>query len=282
MTELIQRLKDPDPNNREEAALILGIIGTEQEAEALLNSLDNELIPEVKQMIIHALGKTNSQKNIQALVNCLEEQDFEIRWVTVEALGEIGSQEVISPLIACLEKEPVWNVRAAIAKVLGKLGSEKAIMALVKCLNDSDFYVRKEATNALKNLSQAFWEKSEISSVEAKNEPPNEISNINLYVESFLKSTSFQELRNKLEQTFQLDYSVEMLAQLERIRREEFPEDWGQLAMEVLTEQTGLTSTSIRHFREGDESNEELLNDELYNLVCDLMEALENYSQEDI
>lgn len=156
IADQIERLNDTDTDtsNREEAAFILGNIATNEEVNFLLDQLKTQSEPEVKQMIIHALAKINSQESIKGLVTYLDDENFETRWVTVEALGKFGSQEVIPDLITCLEKETYWNVRAAIAKVLGELGSEQAIMALVKCLNDPDFYVRKEATKALKNLSE--------------------------------------------------------------------------------------------------------------------------------
>ncbi|NJL43343.1 MAG: HEAT repeat domain-containing protein [Pseudanabaena sp. SU_2_4] len=149
---LSARLDNPDEEVREEAALELSRIGTEDVADPLLNHLGDPVL-EVRQMVIYGLGKTKAERVIPSLVNCLKDPSLEVRWVTVEALGEIGSPKAIAPLVACLEKEPVWNVRASTAKALGKIGSQEALAALVKCLRyDEDSFVRQEALDALDRL----------------------------------------------------------------------------------------------------------------------------------
>ncbi len=77
---------------------------------------------------------------------------------------------------------------------------------------------------------------------------------------------------------------------LEQIRRQKEIEEWSGSALEILTEQVGLSGTRIREGRlrrdlniqsEG-EDEEQSLRDNLHELACELMTVLDKYAEEDL
>lgn len=114
--DLIERIQDPDPARRAEAAYQMGVWG------------DPSFLP--------------------FLEHALEDPDSQVRWRSVQALSRMElprKPRGVSPLL----KDKTPRVRAAAATVLGRWGDEAAIPDLFSLLNDPDQEVRYRTIEAL-------------------------------------------------------------------------------------------------------------------------------------
>ena len=90
---LIKRLNSPntDTDTKMEAASILGVTGDAAAVSGLITALGNRAVP-VRIAAARALGRLGASIAVGYLVEVLEgDPDPEVREVTVEALGELGS-----------------------------------------------------------------------------------------------------------------------------------------------------------------------------------------------
>ncbi|MDV3000931.1 MAG: hypothetical protein N5P05_002537 [Chroococcopsis gigantea SAG 12.99] len=167
------KFKQEDWNIREDAALNLAMSGNIQAMPLLLAQV-NDPRPEVKHMVIYALGRITVTDGevfpvIGTLMEFLADSDFETRLVTVQALGKIASQfptsntynqEIIAHLLNCLETEDDWCVREAIAQALTMIKIEDAgqiiavTEALKKLQEDENIFVKRAAMLAESKIEQ--------------------------------------------------------------------------------------------------------------------------------
>ncbi|HBS69231.1 MAG TPA: PBS lyase [Cyanobacteria bacterium UBA11149] len=181
LRSLINALNHYDRNIREEAAMVLGRIGTsvalkalvpalrdndrivrEEAAEALMRASDpqtiNALIPAlcdrdriVRADAAQALGRIGSPQALNALSEAIHDEDSEVKKYVAEALGEIGTLKALDILIPALQDRNS-EVRGAAATALGKIGSERAVNALIPSLQDQNWLVRDKAAVALSRI----------------------------------------------------------------------------------------------------------------------------------
>ena len=85
---------------------------------------------------------------IAALVECLNDDDADLRIYAAQSLGDQHDPRAIAPLLAALQ-DPNQNVRYHAIEALGKLRATEAVDALVTLAESGDFYVAFPALDAL-------------------------------------------------------------------------------------------------------------------------------------
>lgn len=122
--ELATRLKDPDPQARQAAVMMLSLAGPEAVAA------------------------------VPSLLATLEDPVADVRAFGALALADIAptSAPVRSALEVTLSRDESGSVRAAAAAALGKVASPSSVDPLVKALRDKDSRTRLEAVRALAGI----------------------------------------------------------------------------------------------------------------------------------
>jgi PAS domain S-box-containing protein len=88
---------------------------------------------------------------IPALIECLNDEDQDLRIYTVLALGERQDPRGIEPLMRML-KDPDINVRYHTIEALGRLKAGQAVDQLLEIVQSSDFYLGFAALDALLSI----------------------------------------------------------------------------------------------------------------------------------
>jgi HEAT repeat protein len=87
---------------------------------------------------------------IHCLVAALQDENMMVRMAAAEGLGNAGDPRAIEPLIQRLrDRHEDREVRARSAESLGQLGADQAVEVLIGALNDSVWYIRLHAVQAL-------------------------------------------------------------------------------------------------------------------------------------
>jgi len=166
VADVVDRLGDPDPLVREEAARTLGRIGADDAVDPLVGHLrdaDSTIRPEAAQ----ALGQLGDPRAVPALREGLADPLPEVRSACAEALDRIDRPRPPEPALRTLRTldadavadqvpdilahlaDPDPLVREEAALALGRAGSPDAVDALVRCLRDPASTIRPEAAQAL-------------------------------------------------------------------------------------------------------------------------------------
>ncbi len=149
---LIKSLQDSSSDVRWCSASALGAIGSEKAVEGLIMALNDRYL-QVEESAATALGWIGSERAVEPLITLLTRPGSpEPRIAAAFALLRIKSKEAIAPLIQCLTDENS-EIRAAAAFALGGIPSEVAEEALLRCLSDNSYKVVGNATYALSNFS---------------------------------------------------------------------------------------------------------------------------------
>ncbi|MGV3526934.1 MAG: HEAT repeat domain-containing protein [Candidatus Sericytochromatia bacterium] len=173
MYSLRFRLRDPNPQVRESAALEL-IFAPDPDVFPELLALLEDSDADVRRTAIQALGALNSPDALQGLRNCLSDPVENVAIAARDALALLGSQareavlewlenpewparasalralEVFSPLpevaqIAPLVQDPVWEVRCEAYQLLGRLQQAESLSVLMQALNHETQPLAREA-----------------------------------------------------------------------------------------------------------------------------------------
>jgi MFS family permease len=99
LDEILERLDDPSPEVREEAARALGRIGSAEAVGALSSRLSDE-DGMIRIEAARALGKIGDRQAVPALADALSSPSAELRAACAEALGCIGDDESIEALLS--------------------------------------------------------------------------------------------------------------------------------------------------------------------------------------
>ncbi|OQY00459.1 MAG: hypothetical protein B6I26_07755 [Desulfobacteraceae bacterium 4572_130] len=127
--------------------IVLGKIGSEKEIDLLIQCL-NDTPSNVRGSAATALGNIGSETAVNSLIQCLNDTANYVRGSAATALGKIGSETAVEPLIRLLNDKAIVN-RGSAATALGKIGSETAVNSLIQSLNDTANNVRGSAATAL-------------------------------------------------------------------------------------------------------------------------------------
>lgn len=152
--DLVEKLKDPDPEVRIACAYALGNIGARHTMGILRDVLDDtgEEMP-VRLAAAVALGQMGDQQAVRFLIYQLTSTDEKVRTPAVEALRAIGKPAAKLLEEAAKDKDPLrrWGAVAA----LGETGDPKVAPVLLKALQDESSDIRAVASSALGKLRYA-------------------------------------------------------------------------------------------------------------------------------
>jgi len=152
--DLIKALSDPNRGIRSGAAGALRKIGTTS-IPSLVKVLD-EGPPIAHYHAVHALRFIGDRQAVPALINALENPDFNVVKVAATALGEIGDPTAKEPLLKALVYTSDWskNVNAlfGISGALAKFKEQRAFDTFTKLAKDENWLIRRAAIEALPDV----------------------------------------------------------------------------------------------------------------------------------
>jgi len=99
--------------------------------------------------MIDEIEKLKEEKEIEKLVDLLQESEVQVREEVVKALGMMGSEEVLPHLIERLKEDPAATVRANAALALSNFESKECKSALKEAAEDEDWEVRHDSAIAM-------------------------------------------------------------------------------------------------------------------------------------
>jgi HEAT repeat protein len=133
---------------RKETVDILTLKNTPELTQELLHLLkEQHHNPNILNSILQILALSNVD-SIPALIECLKDDDPNVRLYTALALGERGDLRGVNPLINALKDENV-NVRYHAIDALGHLRSTEAVNSLIEIAKSEDFFLAFPAIDAL-------------------------------------------------------------------------------------------------------------------------------------
>ncbi len=163
MEEILERLDDPSPEVREEAARALGRIGSPEAVGALSARLSDE-DSMIRIEAARALGRIGDRGAVPALADALSSPSAELRAACAEALGSIGDDESIDALLQAFRSRRedtviVMGTEAASRAGEGAEGSEarfeifQAVWELFpRFISTSNTVLRRQYATAIANL----------------------------------------------------------------------------------------------------------------------------------
>lgn len=147
---LVVWLSDPDGKRKQIAAEALGKIGGPDAAAALTRSL-GDADAAVRQITVRALGQIGQAGNTQvviALIPRLEDDKTDVKLATITQLEELGDTRAVIPMVSRFSDSSM-QVRTAAVRAVGKLGDKSAVPALIRLTTDPAEDVRTAAVGAL-------------------------------------------------------------------------------------------------------------------------------------
>ena len=151
-TQLVEQLKDEDPEMRRRAALALGELGDSQYVDALAQLLDDPS-NQVRFSTAAALAQMNEQAGVDFLFDAMRDPDPILRTNAVKFLSGVqkSTGTVQAQLISALSSQEAL-ARAGAAQVLGQARVIAAVEALQAATGDDDSQVRANAVIALGHI----------------------------------------------------------------------------------------------------------------------------------
>lgn len=110
-----------------------------------------DLTPQVRPLIVEALGETGDYSVIAHLIDAAGEDDFEVRAAAVRAMGKLA-HPAAEPALAKALADEAWPVRALAADAIGRAGLVSLIDPLSTALEDPIWWVRHRAAGGLSKL----------------------------------------------------------------------------------------------------------------------------------
>ncbi|NET60894.1 MAG: hypothetical protein F6K47_33610, partial [Symploca sp. SIO2E6] len=117
---------------------------------ALIQSLQDKEY-DVRKNAAEALRKIGTETAMTALIQALQHKEYDVRKNAAEALGEIVTKSIIIALITYLRNKG-YDVHMNAAEALGEIGTESVIIALIQALQHKEYDVRRNAAEALSEI----------------------------------------------------------------------------------------------------------------------------------
>lgn len=144
---LLDAMKDPDPQVREQALIALSQVGGSAAVEALKQAITSNDW-RVRKQAAWGMGLHGGPGAVDLLIAALKDQHPDVREQAAWALGLKGDRSAVEPLIAALNDQD-QRVRSQAAWALGLKGDNSAVGGLITALKDSSAQVRSQAAWAL-------------------------------------------------------------------------------------------------------------------------------------
>lgn len=129
------------------AARVLGQIRSYEARPALRNATIKGNTPDIRAQAARALGRIGNPDDVQLLLECARDDEWQVRTQAAHALGYVGDISAI-PALKQLVTDRVWWVRAAAGRALAGMGTGGED-ALLELLAADDEYGRHRAAAAL-------------------------------------------------------------------------------------------------------------------------------------
>ena len=157
ISQLKQRLADPDVDTRKATALSIGLAGISELIPELVQIMEgeNEIEKDVRRAATQGLGELADETTTDALIAVMnnDENHVEIRRDASLALGEIGTDKAVTALVEKLtalhEAQITRGLRIDIVKALGEAKNGNAMSVLELVLQDQDAEIHFQAAAAL-------------------------------------------------------------------------------------------------------------------------------------
>lgn len=138
-----------DDRTRAYLAYVFAAIGC-TEALPLLDAALVSESPELRVMVLHALGKLGRRNELDRVVGSLLDESEEVREAATQALTQIGGRQTAATIVALkalLERDD-GELRMRVVQILGRLGGDVVEPILVMALKDESPLVRRAAVQA--------------------------------------------------------------------------------------------------------------------------------------
>ncbi len=134
--EIIERLYDPDPDVREEAAGALGRIGSHKAVDVLIEQLQDKEST-IRSQAAKALGNIGSNDALPALLDGINDPSEDVQNACTRALGSIGGEESVKRLLSIIKNIGSDRLAASGAEAVSRLGAIEAAWEIVPRMHRS-------------------------------------------------------------------------------------------------------------------------------------------------
>ena len=152
LNDVIERLYDPDPDVREEAASALGRIGSQEAVQALIDQL-KDINSTIRAQAAKALGKIGHSDALPHLLEGINDSSEDVQNACTRALGTMGDEESVERLMAIIKNIGSDRLAASGAEAASKLGAIEAVWEIVPRIHNSlNPVLTRQLAIALANL----------------------------------------------------------------------------------------------------------------------------------
>jgi len=152
LDDVIERLYDPDPDVREEAAGALGRIGSQEALAALTEQLKDKEST-IRSQAAKALGKIGHRDALPYLLEGINDSSEDVQNACTRALGSMGDEESVKRLLSIIRNIGSDRLAASSADAVSKLGAIEAVWEIVPRIHNSlNPVLTRQLAIALANL----------------------------------------------------------------------------------------------------------------------------------
>ncbi|MCK5450151.1 MAG: HEAT repeat domain-containing protein [Candidatus Omnitrophica bacterium] len=162
---VVPMLKDRHSKVRQEAARVLGVVGSKETTIEALKSSIRDSSPNVRYHIVRALSQMPREQETDIFIGVLGDYESKVRKYAVIALGELKSVEAVSSLSRMI-RDIDLEVRIEIVNTLAKIGTEECLPSLIWLTGDPDQNVRIKAVKAIGGIESNKTEDALISATD--------------------------------------------------------------------------------------------------------------------
>ncbi len=146
----LRGLQSTNPVFQKQSVAYLARHGCTRAVPELLALLERGPAADVKWSVVEALGDLRDRRAAPHLLKLLPDGDPAVRAAAIVAMTKIKAPEFVAPLSAAAR---TGDARLPAIWALGALGDPAAVPVLAELLRDPDKYVRYNAQQALKRLT---------------------------------------------------------------------------------------------------------------------------------
>ncbi|MBI9097066.1 MAG: MFS transporter [Spirochaetaceae bacterium] len=152
LDDVIERLYDPDPDVREEAAGALGRMGSHEALHALIEQLKDEGST-IRTQAAKALGRIGHKDALPSLLEGINDSSEDVQDACTRALGYMGDEDSVHRLLSTIKNIGSDRLAASSADAASKLGAIEAVWEIVPRIHNSlNPVLTRQLAIALANL----------------------------------------------------------------------------------------------------------------------------------